>query len=104
MHSLRASSRLAVQANGLGDRGHHQPIRRTYGADHPAPLTVCCVRVETHKPRKREMSNDLTIVSEHADDGWGDAAAEANERVLRGRLFKFADWNWFQGKESIKLP
>jgi hypothetical protein len=43
-----------------------------------------------------KMRNDLTTT----DDGWNDAAAEANERVLRGTLLKFADWNWTRGKEA----
>jgi hypothetical protein len=45
------------------------------------------------------MANDVTIV----DDGWGDAAAEANKRVMRGTLLKFADWNWTQGKETTPI-
>jgi hypothetical protein len=40
--------------------------------------------------------NDLVTT----DDGWNDAAAEANERVLRGTLLKFSDWNWLRGKEA----
>jgi len=34
------------------------------------------------------------------DDGWIDAAAEAHERVLRGTLLRFHDWNWTHGKEA----
>jgi hypothetical protein len=34
------------------------------------------------------MTHDLITT----DDGWNDAAAEANERVLRGTLLKFSDW------------
>jgi len=33
-----------------------------------------------------------------ASDGWSDAAAEAGERMIRGRLLKFADWRWNAGK------
>jgi hypothetical protein len=44
------------------------------------------------------MTNDLTTTV--TNDGWDDAAAEANERVLRGTLLKFADWNWTRGKET----
>jgi hypothetical protein len=44
------------------------------------------------------MTNDLTIA--RTDDGWSDAAAEANERTVRGTLLKFADWNWTRGKET----
>lgn len=43
------------------------------------------------------MTNELTIP---ADDGWGDVAIEAGQRVLRGTLLKFADWNWSRGKEA----
>lgn len=42
------------------------------------------------------MSNELMTMI----DGWNDAAAEANERVLRGTLLKFADWNWTRGREA----
>ena len=35
-----------------------------------------------------------------ANDGWGDAAAEASERMIRGTLLKFADWRWTTGKEA----
>ncbi|HMF27972.1 MAG TPA: hypothetical protein VKE42_04325, partial [Candidatus Cybelea sp.] len=44
------------------------------------------------------MSNLVTT-----DDGWSDAAAETNERILRGTLLKFADWNWSRGKETQPL-
>jgi hypothetical protein len=45
------------------------------------------------------MSNDLLITN----DGWDDAAAEASERVLRGTLLKFSDWNWTRGKEAAAI-
>src|SRR5262249_9190263 len=38
-----------------------------------------------------------------ADDGWGDAAAEAGERPIRGRLLKFSDWRWSAGKEGEEI-
>jgi len=44
------------------------------------------------------MTNDLTTTI--INDGWDDAAAEANERVLRGTLLRFHDWNWTRGKEA----
>jgi hypothetical protein len=34
----------------------------------------------------------------HAD-GWDDTAAEAEARLIRGSLLKFADWKWAIGKE-----
>jgi hypothetical protein len=43
--------------------------------------------------------NDLVTT----DDGWNDAAVEANERVLRGTLLKFSDWNWTRGKEASPI-
>jgi hypothetical protein len=33
-------------------------------------------------------------------DGWDDTAAEAEARIIRGSLLKFADWKWSIGKES----
>jgi len=33
-------------------------------------------------------------------DGWDDTAAEAEARVIRGSLLKFADWKWSSGKEK----
>jgi hypothetical protein len=38
-----------------------------------------------------------------ANDGWGDAAAEASERTIRGTLLKFADWRWTTGKEATPV-
>jgi hypothetical protein len=37
------------------------------------------------------------------DDGWGDAAADGAERIMRGTFLKFADWNWTTGKEGTKV-
>src|SRR4051794_2549929 len=34
------------------------------------------------------------------DDGWGDAATEASEQIVRGTLLKFTDWRWTAGKEG----
>jgi len=33
-------------------------------------------------------------------DGWDDAAAEAEARIIRGPLLKFNDWKWSIGKEK----
>jgi hypothetical protein len=46
------------------------------------------------------MINDLTSYTGGSNDGWGDAADEAGERVVRGTLLKFSDWNWTAGKEG----
>ena len=43
------------------------------------------------------MTNDLMTT---LTDGWDDVAIEANQRVLRGTLLKFSDWNWSRGKEA----
>jgi hypothetical protein len=45
------------------------------------------------------MTHDLITT----DDGWNDAAVEASERVLRGTLLKFSDWNWLRGKEASPI-
>ena len=44
---------------------------------------------------------NLTIVQ--TDDGWGDAAAENAERVIKGTLVKFFDWHWTKGKEGTEV-
>jgi hypothetical protein len=52
------------------------------------------------------MTNELTIDSTPLaphHDGWGDAAADAADRVLRGTLLKFADSQWTTGKEGITV-
>jgi hypothetical protein len=36
-------------------------------------------------------------------DGWADAAVEASERMIRGKLLKFADWRWTIGKEATPV-
>jgi hypothetical protein len=46
------------------------------------------------------MTNELTTITH---DGWNDAAAEANERVLRGALLRFSDWNWMKGGEAVPI-
>ena len=46
------------------------------------------------------MKNLPTVQS---DDGWGDAAAENAERVIKGTLLKCSDWKWAKGKEGIEL-
>jgi len=38
-----------------------------------------------------------------ADDGWDDAAGEASERTIRGKLLKFGDWRWTVGKEGTVI-
>jgi hypothetical protein len=48
------------------------------------------------------MSNDLAIAT--GNDGWGDAAAENAQRLLRGSLLKFSDWTWSKGKEGTEVP
>ena len=47
------------------------------------------------------MMHDVTTVN--TDDCWNDAAVEANERVIKGTLLKFADWRWTKGKESTPV-
>lgn len=48
------------------------------------------------------MSNELTIPE--VDDGWGDAAAEASDRVLQGHLLKFTDGTWTYGQLATIVP
>jgi hypothetical protein len=48
------------------------------------------------------MTNYLAV-QQTSDDGWGDAAAESAERVIKGTLLKFADWNWSKGKEGLEV-
>lgn len=45
--------------------------------------------------------NDLAVAQ--TDDGWGDAAAENAERVIKGTLLKFSDWRWTKGKEGTEV-
>jgi hypothetical protein len=53
------------------------------------------------------MSDTHTLMQQRAtpptNDGWGDAAAEAAERTIRGTLLKFADWRWTAGKEAAPV-
>ena len=44
------------------------------------------------------MSNDLTTTQ--PNDGWNDAAKDAESRILRGTLLKFGDGRWSRGKEG----
>ena len=47
--------------------------------------------------------HEQSLPAAAADDGWGDAAAEAAERSIRGTLLKFADWRWTAGKEPTPI-
>jgi hypothetical protein len=47
------------------------------------------------------MRTDL--VTTNTDDGWGDAATESAERVIKGTLLKFSEWNWSKGKEGTHI-
>jgi len=38
-----------------------------------------------------------------AVDGWDDTAAEAEARLIRGSLLRFADWRWLIGKEAVEV-
>jgi hypothetical protein len=38
-----------------------------------------------------------------SDDGWGDAATENAERVIKGTLLKFGDWRWTKGTEGTDV-
>jgi hypothetical protein len=38
-----------------------------------------------------------------AGDGWDDAAAEGETRMVRGSLLKFSDWRWTVGKEATAI-
>src|SRR6516165_1395381 len=44
--------------------------------------------------------NQNTALAPSGSDGWGDAAADAADRMLRGTLLKFADGQWTTGKEG----
>jgi hypothetical protein len=46
------------------------------------------------------MSDNNLMPPLPANDGWDDAAAEAGERMIRGKILKFADWRWTLGKEG----
>jgi hypothetical protein len=49
------------------------------------------------------MTNDLVNQQLPLDDGWADAANEAAERFIRGKILKFSDWRWTAGKEAEPL-
>ena len=55
---------------------------------------------------KRRQSNERDSkarIATIAADGWDDTAAEAEARLIRGSLLKFADWKWSIGKEAIEV-
>jgi hypothetical protein len=49
-----------------------------------------------------KQSTALAPINQH-DDGWGAAAAEAADVVVRGQLLKFADWHWTAGQDATPL-
>jgi hypothetical protein len=44
-----------------------------------------------------------TLSAPASNDGWGDAAVEANERVIKGTLLKHGDGRWTKGKEGTPV-
>src|SRR4051794_3969997 len=55
----------------------------------------------TSNQRYRDMNQLANRQSTTAPaDGWDDTAAEADARLIRGSLLKFADWRWSIGKEK----
>jgi hypothetical protein len=57
------------------------------------------------------MSNEVTIENQNTSvttvggaDGWADAAADGESRVLKGTLLKFADGCWTSGREGSEVP
>jgi hypothetical protein len=47
------------------------------------------------------MGNALTIAKQ--DDGFSDAAADANSKLLRGTMLTFSDGRFYRGKEKIDI-
>jgi len=47
---------------------------------------------------ERDDNRQLPLIP--GNDGWGDAAKDAGERLIKGQLVKFADWRWTVGKEK----
>jgi len=50
---------------------------------------------------EEKIMKNLAIAQ--ADDGWGDAAAENSERVIKGTRLKFNDRHWTKGKEGTEV-
>jgi hypothetical protein len=53
------------------------------------------------RQEREKMKNNLATMQ--TDDGWGDAAAENTERIIKGMLLKFGDWRWTTGKEGTEV-
>jgi hypothetical protein len=76
-----------------GRKAEHEHERRKHEHRKAAPR-----KRETLKPGKdRTMSNEQALTAYAPDngwddDGWQDAAREAEQRLLRGTLLRFADW------------
>jgi hypothetical protein len=50
-------------------------------------------------PARQQTGDSLPV----PHDGWGDEAASANERLLKGTLLKCVDGNWSSSKEGASL-
>jgi hypothetical protein len=64
------------------------------------------VLVETQKRQEaQQQANDggALVLVDASDDGWSDAAAEADARWIQGTLVLFADWQWTQGSEKTLM-
>jgi hypothetical protein len=63
-------------------------------------------RQQTERDKMSETPTKTEIVPAsptHRGDGWDDAAAEANERVLKGALLRFADRMWTTGTSGTPV-
>ena len=58
---------------------------------------------QTSSKRRQSDERDSETRIDDRTDGWDDTAAEAEARLIRGSLLKFADWKWSIGKEAIEV-
>lgn len=59
---------------------------------------------ETQETREAQENDGGALMPvDTGDDGWADAAAEAESRWIQGDLALFADWQWTRGQEKTPI-
>jgi hypothetical protein len=58
-----------------------------------------------NRQETQQQANDggALVPVDASDDGWSNAAAEAEARWIQGTLVLFADWQWTQGSEKTLI-
>jgi hypothetical protein len=58
---------------------------------------------EAQKAQQWANDGGALVLVDATDDGWANAAAEAESRLIQGDLVLFTDWQWTRGSEKASI-